>query len=201
MNAAASLRHRKSFIFDMDGTLTLAVHDFDAIRRQLGLPAAVPILEALAQLPEAEARPKWQLLDAIELELAKTAVASAGAVELLERLAELGIRVGILTRNGHENARVTLAAAGLARYFPDACIVTRDSVRPKPHPDGVLHLCRQFGHSPADAVMVGDYLHDLDCGRRAGAFTVHFAPTDPRRWPEHTDLCIRAFSDLVTLLT
>ncbi|HEY5959038.1 MAG TPA: hypothetical protein VIV60_20905, partial [Polyangiaceae bacterium] len=69
MNATAALRHRKSFIFDMDGTLTLAVHDFDAIRRQLDLPPGVPILEALAQLSEVEARPKWQLLDAIELEL------------------------------------------------------------------------------------------------------------------------------------
>ncbi|HEY5959424.1 MAG TPA: HAD hydrolase-like protein, partial [Polyangiaceae bacterium] len=100
-----------------------------------------------------------------------------------------------------ENARVTLTAAGLAGYFRPESVLTRDSARPKPHPDGVLTLCRQFGHLPAESVMVGDYLHDLECGRRAGAYTVHFAPSDPRRWPEMTDLCIGSFSELAALLT
>lgn len=45
------LRERKYWIFDLDGTLTVAVHDFTAIRRELDLPPGKPILEELATLP------------------------------------------------------------------------------------------------------------------------------------------------------
>jgi len=40
----------------MDGTLTLAVHDFDAIRNTLGLPLGKPILEAIEDLPAPQAK-------------------------------------------------------------------------------------------------------------------------------------------------
>ncbi|MGH9885914.1 MAG: HAD family hydrolase, partial [bacterium] len=47
---------RAHWIFDMDGTLTVAVHDFDAIRTELGLPQGKPMLEELALRPAEEAR-------------------------------------------------------------------------------------------------------------------------------------------------
>ena len=42
------LAGRGHWVFDMDGTLTVAAHDFDAIRRELGVPAGKPLLETLA---------------------------------------------------------------------------------------------------------------------------------------------------------
>lgn len=48
----ADIRH---WVFDMDGTLTRAVHDFPAIRRALDIPEQDDILLHLAALPEAEA--------------------------------------------------------------------------------------------------------------------------------------------------
>ena len=47
------LQRRRHWIFDMDGTLTVSAHDFEHMRRELGLPPDVPILEALHALPEA----------------------------------------------------------------------------------------------------------------------------------------------------
>ena len=41
-----NLEHHGHWLFDMDGTLTIAMHDFDAMRAELGLPVGVPILEA-----------------------------------------------------------------------------------------------------------------------------------------------------------
>ncbi|HIN00314.1 MAG TPA: HAD family hydrolase, partial [Deltaproteobacteria bacterium] len=38
-----TLLQRKYWIFDLDGTLTVAVHDFNAIRNELGIPAGQPI--------------------------------------------------------------------------------------------------------------------------------------------------------------
>ena len=39
----------------MDGTLTLAVHDFDAIRKTLGIAEGKPILEAIDEMPQQQA--------------------------------------------------------------------------------------------------------------------------------------------------
>ena len=47
-----ALLQRKYWIFELDGTLTVAVHDFNAIRKELGIPERQPIVEALKSLPE-----------------------------------------------------------------------------------------------------------------------------------------------------
>ena len=53
--ALQSCRH---WVFDMDGTLTVAVHDFPAIKRGLGSPQEDDILHHLAALPADEAAAK-----------------------------------------------------------------------------------------------------------------------------------------------
>ena len=42
----------RGIIFDMDGTLVDSRLDYDAIRREMGLPAGMPILEGLEQVPD-----------------------------------------------------------------------------------------------------------------------------------------------------
>ena len=39
--------------------------------------------------------------------------------------------------------------------------------KPDPHP--VLHICKQWDVKPCNTVMVGDHLHDIQCGTEAGA--------------------------------
>jgi HAD superfamily hydrolase (TIGR01509 family) len=190
------LRHRRCWIFDLDGTLTRAVHDFDAIRRELELPAGRPILEALAELPPDEARPRWQRLDAIELELARSARPAAGARELLEALAARGRLLGVLTRNSLANAVETLRGAGLERFFAAECVLGRESAAPKPDPEGIRRLLAGWSAQPEQAVMVGDHRFDLLTGRAAGVLTVHVDSSERFVWPEQADLC---FGDLDAL--
>lgn len=66
----ADIRH---WVFDMDGTLTRAVHDFPAIRRALDIPEQDDILLHLAALPEAEAAAKHAWLLEHERALAEAA--------------------------------------------------------------------------------------------------------------------------------
>lgn len=167
------LTQRTHWIFDMDGTLTVAVHDFDAIRKALHLPVGQPILEALATLPQDEAAERYELLDAIELELAAHARAQAGARELLTALRGRGARLGILTRNSARVALATLHRAGLADFFDPQSILGREAAHPKPDPAGVLQLLARWQTVPAHAVMVGDFQFDLLAGRRAGVATVY----------------------------
>ncbi len=192
-----SLGERRYWVFDLDGTLTVAVHDFALIRAELGVPPGADILEYLAEVPEQEARLLHDRLQRIELELAGVTVAARGAHALLRRLREQGARLGILTRNTRENARRTLELIGLGEYFENDHILGRDQAIPKPDPEGILRLTRSWGARPTDSVMVGDYLYDLQAGRRAGALTVHVAAGRPFSWPELTDLPVESLEELV----
>ncbi|WP_148709701.1 HAD family hydrolase, partial [Pseudomonas syringae group genomosp. 3] len=51
---------------------------------------------------------------------------------------------------------------------------------------GLLKLASAWRVEPQRMVMIGDYLHDLSCGRAAGAKTILVnLPDNP--WPELTD--------------
>ena len=181
---------RRHWVFDLDGTLTLPVHDFAAIRAALGVPDGVDILGFLAALPHLQADPLHERLQEIEEELAGKTAAAAGAVRFIEYLHRRSDRVGVLTRNTRENALRTLEAIGVGRYFLAECVVGRDEAHPKPDPDGIYKLAALWKVTPAAMVMVGDYLYDLQAGQPAGAATAHVHGRRSTRWPECNDLCL-----------
>lgn len=181
-----SLSTVRNWVFDMDGTLTVAVHDFAAIRVALGIPPEDDILTHLAALPAAEAEAKHAWLLEHERDLAVASTAATGAVELVRELAGRGCQLAILTRNARELAHVTLEAIGLADCFAKELVLGRDEAAPKPSPDGLLKIAQAWDVDPSELVMVGDYRIDLECGRTAGARTVLVnLPDNP--WPELTD--------------
>ena len=184
----------------MDGTLTISIHDFDGIKRILGLPLDRPILEALNELPAAQAVQLHQQLDALELDIAHRATAQVGARELLTKLRLRGDRIGILTRNSKPNAQATLAACGLAEFFPAKVILSRHCCQPKPSPDGIWQLLSGWSASPDRSVMVGDYVFDLEAGRRAGSATVYLDPTGEFPWQGLADLPITTLAEITTML-
>lgn len=186
------------WVFDLDGTLTEAVHDFDFIRTRLGVPAQLGILEWLAALPPSERAPHERWLDDHEYELAGSAVAAEGAHEILEILAGAGRRLGIVTRNNLRNVELTLHTAGIERFFRRADIVAREHARPKPEPDGILRLLSAWGASPDGGVMVGNHHNDLAAGRRAGVTTVLVDVSGAFPWPEVTDLAVTSLVELRT---
>jgi HAD superfamily hydrolase (TIGR01509 family) len=194
------LAKRSCWIFDLDGTLTIAVHDFAAIREQLGLPQGQPILEALAALPSSEARPLFERLDALELDLARRAQPTPGAPALLASLSRRGAKLGILTRNSFANVRVTLEATGLHEFFGSECVVAREQAPPKPRPDGIHRLLALWKARAEQALIVGDYRFDLEAGRAAGIATVYFDPAGSREFAEHADLHVTRLSQLTRAL-
>jgi HAD superfamily hydrolase (TIGR01509 family) len=194
------LGERRFWIFDMDGTLTVPVHDFEAIRRELGLQPRKPILEQIAELPPERAFDVTARLDAIELALAARARAAAGARALLERLARRGVQLGILTRNSFANACETLRACELAHFFAPACVLGREAAAPKPDPEGIRRLLSHWGAEPREAVMVGDYRYDLLAGRAAGALTVYVDPEGAFPFAELADVSVDSLSALAERL-
>lgn len=188
---------RTHWIFDLDGTLTVAVHDFEAIRRELGLPVGKPILEELDALPDDLAGPKRVRLDDLELDLARESRPQPGAVEVVRGLHARGARLGILTRNSRLNAHITLEAIGLRDAFEETTLIGRDEAPPKPHPGGVEHLLGLWSAAPHDAVVVGDFRFDLEAGRAAGTATAHFDPEGRFPFASLADRCFAHWSELL----
>lgn len=194
------LKHRGHWIFDLDGTLTVSAHDFDHIRRELGLAPETPILEALHAMPEGEAAPLWESLNELEFYYAGKASVMQGASELLQKLHENGRQLAILTRNTMPVVKQTLQACKIDHFFPLDHILDRDSCMPKPSPDGVRHLLDLWQADADDTVMVGDYLYDLEAGKGAGVATVHLDTRGDVDWSEFTDIRVEELGELIGYL-
>jgi HAD superfamily hydrolase (TIGR01509 family) len=188
------------WIFDLDGTLTESVHDFDYVRRELGLERDAPILEVLNAMPAEQAAPLWERLNEIEFHYAGMAKIMDGSRALLEKLAGRGARLGIFTRNVMPVVIETLRACEIDHLFPLEHIVDRDVATPKPAPDGIHHLLDLWQADAEDAVMVGDYLYDLQSGKSAGVTTIHIDGRRDQTWPEYTDIYIRDFSEITSFV-
>ena len=194
------LLKRKYWIFDLDGTLTIAVHDFNAIREELGIPEGQPIIKTLESLPLKESRNKKKKLQEIEEELALKATPAPGVEKLLETLNSQNYFFGILTLNTRENAWITLKALGLSEYFTKESVIGRWCAEPKPSPNGIKKLLNHWNVYANDALIVGDYLYDLQVGRAAKIATVHVDPSGNFEWPELADISVCSLNELTEML-
>jgi HAD superfamily hydrolase (TIGR01549 family) len=161
----------------MDGTLVSQELDFEAIRQEIGLPTGTPLIEALAQLDLERRRAADVILDRHECLAAERATVIAGVVEFLGWLDARSIRKAVLTRNSRRSAETVLSRCRLT-FDP---IVAREDGPPKPNPHGIWQICEAWQIAPADVLMIGDYLYDIEAGRSAGARTA--LVTHGREWP------------------
>ena len=194
------LLKRKHWIFDLDGTLTIAVHDFDAIREELGIPEGQPIIKTLESLPLKESRNKKKKLQEIEEKLALNATPAPGVEKLLETLNSQNYFFGILTLNTRENAWITLKALGLSEYFTKESVIGRWCAEPKPSPNGIKKLLNHWNVNANEALIVGDYLYDLQVGRATEIATVHVDPSGNFEWPELADISVCSLNELTKML-
>lgn len=193
------LHQCRHWVFDMDGTLTRAVHDFQYIRQQLNIPEHADILGHLDSLPKQESRAAHAWLMEHERELAEQSIPAPGAVELVRYLHQRGDRLSILTRNAQELARVTLQAIGLNQCFTPEDTLGREQAAPKPSPDGMLKIASNWQVCVSQLCMIGDFHFDLTSARQAGARAVLVnLPDNP--WPELTDHHARDCGQLLKLL-
>ena len=173
----------RAVLFDFDGTLTRPeAIDFTALRARVGVPPGTPILEYIESLPSAEERARrHRILEEVEAAAARASLPNAGAEELLLRLHESGLRLGILTRNTRRSIDLSLGNFRRVSHTLFDAIITREHQgRPKPHPDGVYAAALLLGVEPAEMLVVGDFIFDIAAGKAAGSPTVLVTNTTDR---------------------
>jgi HAD superfamily hydrolase (TIGR01509 family) len=187
----------RGVIFDLDGTLVDSGLDFPLMRREMGLPVGMPILEGLAEIgPGARIDECLRILDRHEQEAAERATLMPGAGELLAMLTERGVHQAILTRNSRTCSSRMLTRLGLSI----ACVLTREDGPPKPDPAGLLKICSIWKAHVTEVIFMGDYLHDINCGRNAGMRTILFAPNETPHYSLLADFCVSTFAEAASLI-
>jgi HAD superfamily hydrolase (TIGR01549 family) len=187
----------RGVVFDMDGTLVAQAIDFDGIRRELGLPFGTPLLETMDRLPAADRAAAWAVLDRHEQAAVAAAEVLPGVLDFLAWLDTRGLRRAVLTRNSRSVAEAVLGRCGLSTFDP---VVTRDDAPFKPQPEGLWRICKAWGFAPAEVLMLGDYVYDIQVGRNAGARTALL--THGRDWPfaGEADWAFATYAECMTVL-
>jgi phosphoglycolate phosphatase len=180
-----------AILFDYDGTLAILNLDFAAMRRHLHMftvaqgisPQELDGLDILEMLAWATAwlrqhapeqadrytRDAEQLIQAMEVEAARSSGLLPGVPELLAALRHEQIGVGIVTRNCDAAVRVTFPHIDT---YCQAFIPRNRVARVKPHPAHLQAALDCLKTTPARALMVGDGAMDIQAGKALGMFSI-----------------------------
>jgi HAD superfamily hydrolase (TIGR01549 family) len=184
----------RGIVFDLDGTVVDSALDFDAMRREMNLPAGRPVLEALAAMHEDEAHRCRAILHRHEQAGAERAVPVAGVLDFLRLLDDRGVRRAVWTRNARAATLATLERLNLT--FDR--VVTREDAPAKPDPSAIWGICDAWRVDCREVVMIGDYRFDLEAARGAGIRGVLFTDgAEPHECEGHelADFWFRSFAD------
>ena len=194
----------EAVIFDLDNTLVDSRHDYREMSRRLR-----EVFEERGLWQEDPENPRkiWQIvrggiegirnlglsedesrelmddvndaLTAAELSALDTAKPMPNAVETLDALKKMDLKVGIATRSGAAYAKRCIEKTGLAP-FVDAMLARDEVDSPKPSPDHLLQVVDMLEATPERVVYIGDSTTDLTTARAAGITFLGFWWSDER---------------------
>ena len=175
----------KGVIFDFDGTIVELSIDFkkikekilnEAKKRKLKIPRKnYPILELLEKIKKLNKEEGEEfylighkILREEEIKACEKTNPKEGAVELLKRLKENGIKVGIITRNCKDVVYNVVNKFNI----PYDVILTRDDVeKVKPDPLHIKKILEKLNLKKKDVLIVGDHPFDVRCGKKLNLIT------------------------------
>jgi HAD superfamily hydrolase (TIGR01509 family) len=187
----------RALLFDMDGTLTEPMLDFDLIKREMGIPDK-PILETLATMACAERAAAEAVLHRHEERAALDSTLNRGCENLLDWVRATRLGTALITRNSRLSVERVLARHGMTFDV----LITREDVdgKFKPHPGPLLEACERLRVRPAQTWMIGDSHYDVRAGLAAGARTVWISHGSERDFPEQPWRTVRDLPELLALL-
>ncbi len=115
-----------------------------------------------------EADPEAFVEAVFNAETARSAQPVTDLAALFSRLRDRGLILGLATNDSHDGALATLAKFEVVEGL--SFVAGYDSGHGgKPEPGMVDGFCAQAGLAPGEVMVIGDNIHDMEMGRRAGA--------------------------------
>ena len=182
----------RAIAFDLDSTLTRPYLDFTRLRAQLDLPEG-DILHWANSLPPRQRSAAFATIEAFEQDGVDHVAWNDGAQETLAALQARGLPVAIITRN----SRTSLTAVCAHLDIRVDALIAREDATPKPDPACVRLASARLGVRVETLLMVGDFRHDTEAGRAAGAMTVLLTNGKTPTWTVEADLVIRRLPELL----
>lgn len=189
-------RRLHAVAFDLDSTLTQPYLDFARLRAQLSLPEG-DILHWVQSLPPAQRGEALITITAFEQDGVDNVEWNEGARGTLAEIQRRGLPVAIVTRN----SRASLEAVCLRLGIDVDVLVAREDAPPKPNPASVRMAGTGLGVAIETLLMVGDFRHDTEAGRTAGAMTVLLTNGRSPAWTVDADLVIERLPELLEYLS
>ncbi|MDA3799059.1 MAG: HAD-IA family hydrolase [Kiritimatiellae bacterium] len=186
----------KGIILDMDGTITLPVIDFQKMRNALEIYESGDILEIIKNMPEEKQQHVSKVIEHYEQYAIDNMTLQTGFLEFYGYCCEYDIKLALITRNRIRNVNALLNKFDL--HFDH--IVTRDFDFVKPAPEPALHVLSLWKFSPDECFFVGDYIHDISCGRNAGMKTCFMKNDGYEDFSNESDFSIANFFELLNII-
>jgi phosphoglycolate phosphatase/pyrophosphatase PpaX len=91
--------------------------------------------------------------------------------QMLNRLKDLGFKLGVYTGKGRKSLDISLKLLGLESMF-DVTISGDEVKNPKPDPEGVNKALHSLGATAVESIFIGDSDADIQAGQTAGVRTI-----------------------------
>jgi len=92
----------------------------------------------------------------------------------IETLYQEGFKLAVVTSKRQDVVKMGLSLSKLEAFF-DAVVTIDDIEKPKPNAEPVLKGLRLLNARPAEALMIGDSVADIEAGKNAGTKTAAVA--------------------------
>lgn len=180
----------KALLCDIDGTLVQSnwLHaeawrqafaamdmelELEALRKQIGKGGneLIPVFVPWWKRPQVEEPLKSFRKFVFQHGLREQVEALPRVRDLLERVRQAGIKIGVATSSEKDDLEVLLEKAGIADLI-DEQITSSDADRAKPHPDIFAAALKKLGVEANECLALGDTPYDAESAGKAGIRTI-----------------------------
>ncbi|WP_394130566.1 HAD family hydrolase [Shewanella maritima] len=189
---APTLANIQGVIFDLDGTLVESSLNFANIKKQICCPESIDLLHFIEQLPFDEQQQANDIVLEHELKDAENAKPILGVHNLLNFLEQAQIPTAIVTRNCVQASQIKLQQNNIHINT----VITRHDYAPKPAPDALVAIAKQWQLPSANLIYVGDYLFDIQAAHNANMLACFINHGQEKPYQHQADVVVMSLSQL-----